>query len=381
MKYSKIFFTLFVVLGNFFFASCYFAPGMHLGERADESGTIDTLANFQGVQVHLQSITPNALVQVAKQEQKENVIPEELLSFMPEEYKLGKFDIVQVTVWEHQELSLPLGPYRNDNAVGQMVDEKGELFYPYVGNVSVEGKTITELREIIVNGLSSVLNKPQLDVRLLKSQSQKAYVQGGVVKAGVLPLSNIPTTLLEAINLCGGVDPLKGDPTQIELVRNGKTYALNLLAVYPAGKSVSDIILKNGDVVRVNALSDSKVYVLGEVNKQQALSIPNGRLSLSQALAEVGGLQMLSAQSRGIYVIRGGNSLIQVFHLNARNPLALVFGEQFELKAHDVVFVDATGLARWNRLISQILPTAQTFYYSALSVHNAKVAKDDISDW
>ncbi len=363
------------------FTACYWAPGMHLGERASTDGSIDTLATFEGAEVHLQSISPASLVEAAKEERAETDVPAHLLEYKPEAYKLGKFDIVQVTVWEHQELSLPLGPYRNDNAVGQMVDENGEMFYPYAGQMQVEGKTVTELREMIVQSLSSVLNKPQLDVRLLRSQSQKAYVQGGVLKSGVIPLSNVPTTLLEAINLCGGIDSEKGDPTQIELVRDGKSYMLNMLAAYPAGQGISDIVLKNGDVVRVGSTNDSKVYVLGEVNRQQALSIKNGRMSLSQALAEVGGLQMLSAQSRGIYVIRGGMDKINVYHLNARNPMALVFGEQFELRPHDVVFVDATGLARWNRLVSQILPTAQTIYYSALSVHNVKVAKDDIQNW
>lgn len=365
----------------FSFTACFWAPGMHLGERADEEGSVDTLATFQGAEVHLQSITPKALVDAQKEESAANAIPEELLTYQPELYKLGKFDLVQVTVWEHQELSLPLGPYRNDNSVGQMVDENGEMFYPYAGQLKVEGKTITELREMIVQGLSSVLNKPQLDVRLLRSQSKKIYVQGGVMKAGVIPLTNIPTTLLEAINLCGGVDPRTGDPTQVELVRDGKAYPINLQAAYPAGKGPSDILLKDGDVIRVANLTESQVYVLGEVNRQQALTIENGRLSLAQALAEVGGLQTLSAESKGIYVIRGGINKINVYHLNAKNPLALVFGEKFELKPHDVVFVDATGLARWNRVINQILPTAQTFYYTALSIHNAKVAKDDIKNW
>jgi polysaccharide export outer membrane protein len=72
---------------------------------------------------------------------------------------------------------------------------------------------------------------------------------------------------------------------------------------------------------------------------------------------------------------------IQVFHLDSRNPLALVFGDQFQLKPNDIVFVDATGLARWNRVVSQILPTAQLLYYSTLVVHNTKTAKDDIGNW
>lgn len=362
-------------------SACYFAPGMHLGERANEDGAVDTLATFKGAEVHLQSITPAAMIGAIEEEMKKTAIPQELLDYKPEAYKLGKFDVVQVTVWEHQELSLPLGPYRNDKSVGQMIDENGEMFYPYAGQIKAEGLTITELRDEIEKGLSAVLNKPQLEVRLLESQSKKAYVQGGVARAGVIPLSNIPTTLLQAINGCGGISPSNGDPTQVELIRDGKIFDIDLMAAYPAAKGPGDILLKDGDVIRVAEISESKVFVLGEVNRQQALPILNGSLTLSQALAEVGGIQALSAQSKGIYVIRGDLHRINVYHLNAKNPMALVFGDQFRLRPHDIVFVDATGLARWNRVMSQVLPSVQTFYYGLQGVHLMKTVKDDINNW
>lgn len=362
-------------------SACYFAPGMYLGETSNEDGTVDTLATFHGAEVHLQSITPAAMAGAVEEAAKKTAIPQELLDYKPEAYKLGKFDVVQVTVWEHQELSLPLGPYRNDKSVGQLIDENGEMFYPYAGQIKAEGLTITELRDKIEQGLSAVLNKPQLEVRLLESQSKKAYVQGGVVRAGVIPLSNIPTTLLQAINGCGGVSPANGDPTQVELIRDGKTFDIDLMAAYPTAQGPGDILLKDGDVIRVAESSESKVFVLGELNRQMALPILNGSLTLSQALAEVGGMQTMSAKSQGIYVIRGDLNKINVYHLNARNPMALVFGDQFKLQPHDIVYVDATGLARWNRVISQILPTAQTFYYGMQTIHQAKIVKGDLENW
>jgi len=32
-------------------------------------------------------------------------------------------------------------------------------------------------------------------------------------------------------------------------------------------------------------------------------------------------------------------------------------GDQFSLEPRDVIFVDATGLARWNRVLNLILPS------------------------
>ncbi len=91
----------------------------------------------------------------------------------------------------------------------------------------------------------------------------------------------------------------------------------------------------------------------------------------------------MSAQSKGIYVIRAGVSMdtIKVFHLNSRNPLALIFGDGFNLQPRDIVYVDATGLARWNRLISLILPTVQTINNGAEGITNIKAAKDRIKNW
>ena len=363
-------------------SGCFVAPGMFFGERATEDGSVDTLASFQGAQVHLQSISPKTLQKINVSNNSAISIAPELLEYRPETYKLGKFDIVQVTVWEHPELTLPLGSFRSDNATGQMIDENGEMFYPYTGQIPVAGKTISELRNTIVESLSLVLNKPQIDVRLISSQSQKAYVQGAVVKAGTIPLSDIPVTILEALNRSGGISP-QGNPKYVELVRDGKLYMVDLTASYPAGAGPADVLLKNGDVIRVANNDEFKVFVLGEVDKQQALPMKNDKMSLSEALSEAGGLQVMSAQSKGIYVIRASGAMdtINVFHLNSKNPLALIFGDGFKLKPRDIVFVDANGLARWNRVISQILPTVQAIYSTTEAIHSAKVARYDIINW
>ena len=364
------------------FSGCFWAPGMVFDQDSNENGGVDTLATFQGAQVHLQSITPKTLATIANNKVQTASIPQKLLDYKPSAYQLGSFDIVQVTVWEHPELTMPLGPYRSDNAVGQLIGGDGAMFYPYAGQIPVSGKTVAELRLTILESLSKILNNPQIDVRLIKSQSQKTYVQGSVQRAGVVPLSDVPTSLLDAINQCGGVNEV-GDMSHVELTRDGETTSINLLASYPPKAGPSDIMLKDDDVIRVAGRDEAKIYVMGEVTKQQALPLIKGKMTLSQALAEVGGLQVNTAKTQGIYVIRMNVTpdTINVYHLNSKNPLALVFGDQFQLKPNDIIFVDATGLARWNRVVSQILPTAQLLYYSTLSVTSTRNAKEAISNW
>lgn len=363
-------------------SGCFAAPGMVLNESADVEGAVDTLADFQGAKVHLQSINSKTLASMTPGVSAVTAeLPEELLSFKPESYRLGPFDIVHVVIWEHPELTSPLGSYRSDNATGQLVGESGIMFYPYVGEINVNGKTIAELRTEIFQSLSKVLNNPQIDVRLLESQRHKVYVQGSVAKPGVVSLSDVPVTLLEAINDCGGANA-QANISRVELVRDGKSYTINLLAAYAAGKGPGDILLKDGDAIRVPAASESKVYLLGEVRNQQALEFKNGKLSLSEVLAEGGGLLSESAKAENIYVIRAESAdAIDIFHLNARSPLALVFGDKFSLLPGDIVYVDATGLARWNRVAKMLLPTAQLIYYGTQAVHTTHTAKEDITNW
>jgi polysaccharide export outer membrane protein len=113
--------------------------------------------------------------------------------------------------------------------------------------------------------------------------------------------------------------------------------------------------------VRVPSRDENKVFVLGEVNLPKALTMNNGKLTLAEALGEAGGLNQLSSSARQVYVIRNANETKPVvFNLDAASPVALALAEAFPLSPHDVVYVDASGLARYNRIISLILPSAAT---------------------
>ena len=49
-----------------------------------------------------------------------------------------------------------------------------------------------------------------------------------------------------------------------------------------------------------------------------------------------------------------------IYHLKAGSPTALALAESFALRPRDVVYVDPVPLVQWNRIISLILPSAQT---------------------
>ena len=77
-----------------------------------------------------------------------------------------------------------------------------------------------------------------------------------------------------------------------------------------------------------------------------SLVMPRGRYTLAEALGDVGGVNPLTANAGQIYVIRDNGPKMQIFHLNASTPDAMVMADQFNLRRRDVIFVDAVPVVK-----------------------------------
>jgi polysaccharide biosynthesis/export protein len=184
-------------------------------------------------------------------------------------------------------------------------------------------------------------------------------VEGEVHNPGIQIFTDVPMTLLEAINRAGGIN-ITGDRSFVTLTRGDQTTVIDMMQLQDLGISPSRILLKNGDLVTVRNREDRKVYVMGEIVKPSALMMRNGRLTLNEALGQAGGPNLLTANTSQIYVIRNtGESSPAVFHLDAASPTALALADTFALQPSDVVYVDPVPLVSWNRIISLVLPSAQ----------------------
>jgi polysaccharide export outer membrane protein len=124
------------------------------------------------------------------------------------------------------------------------------------------------------------------------------------------------------------------------------------------GINPSQLVLRDGDFVRVLARNDSNIFVMGEVTKP-ALAVPmkDGKITLSQAIAQAGSINPNTADAAQFYVIRGSmNGTPKVFHLNAASPVSMVLANEFPLEPKDIVYVDGNGLVRISRVLSLLLP-------------------------
>ncbi|WP_454902756.1 polysaccharide biosynthesis/export family protein [Variovorax gossypii] len=285
-------------------------------------------------------------------------------------YTIGPGDVVGIIVYDHPELLPNAGaviaqqsdPTGVTVAPGFIVDAKGEIFFPYIGRTKVQGLTESGASELVASRIKTFVKDPQVSVRIQSFRSQRAYVQGEVRTPGLQIFTDVPMTLSEAISRAGSFTQL-GDRSHVTLTRGGVSTLINLPLLQSQGFDGNGIPLRNGDIVNVGTREDNRVYVMGEVRAPSALQMRlNGRLSLNEALGDVGGPDLTTADTGQIYVVRNtpdDSGAPQVFNLNARNPVALALADRFELQPRDVVYVDHVPLATWSRVFSLILPSAQ----------------------
>lgn len=284
------------------------------------------------------------------------------------EYKVGAGDVLNVVVWDHPELTTPTGA---GNGYGNQVHANGTIFYPYVGNVSVQGLTVNQIRDLLASRLADYIFEPQVEVSVASYQSKKVYVTGEVNAPGQQFISNVPLTLLDAINKAGGLSE-HADWDNVTLTYKGRDEKVSVEALIQRGDLTQNRLLRDGEIVHIPRNDARKVFVVGEVYKPQNLTISRNGMTLMEAIAASGGIDKLAADATGIFVIRGQKGkeaftrdeegrtvpkIADIYQLDVTNPTAYILATDFYLKPYDVVYVTTAPISRWNRVLSQVVPS------------------------
>ncbi|MCF6439058.1 polysaccharide biosynthesis/export family protein [Pseudoalteromonas luteoviolacea] len=347
----------------FAMSGCTIIPGGHLeGINSEEQS-----ANLEQElsKVNIQLISPALIADKKKRNLKSQAQFSTSTSQLSDyEYRLGIGDVISIGVWDHPELTIPAAVQRTAEFDGFRVQADGTITYAYAPKVEAAGKTVSELHSEIVKRLSRVIEDPQVDIKIVAYKSQKAYVTGEVNKPGIYAITEIPLTLIDAINLAGGLTD-RADWKTVAFTSDEKTEVIYLDEFYSAGDISQNRVLKSGDIVHVSRNDRRNVYVMGDVMRAGKVGINRYGLSLAEALADSGGINERSADPNGIFVLRKRNLekdgiIADVYQLHAKNMTSMILAEQFKLEPQDIIYVTSAPISRWNKVLSLLLPSITT---------------------
>lgn len=342
--------------------SCALTSGLQTYDLPEE-GVYQT---DLGTQVNVVKLTQSSLSSVQPAQYNQEYFAH-LFNTPQKNYKLNAGDILSIYLWAYPEITPPTNTISNEEAIksnGYQIDQSGYIQFPIIGRYKAAGKSLTQVNQELRSQLSRYLKTPDVIARVLSYQGQRYSVQGSVMKGGQFNLTDQPTSVYTALGLAGGINTQLGDNTSITLVRQGRTYNLNSISLEKAGYSLHNLLIQPNDTLYVNAKENQRIYVMGEFGQNKPIPMRDQGISLSDVLGESLGLNPLSGSRSKIYVVRShpDSSMTDIYHLDLTSIGDFGLANKFQMRSNDIVYVDASGLTRWQRVVNQVIPFSNVIY-------------------
>lgn len=266
-------------------------------------------------------------------------------------YRIASSDVLSIILVDYPDINAA-------GASGYPVDQQGFIQFPLIGRIKASGLSVPQFTANLSSRLQRYLKYADPQVKVAEYRGNKFFIDGEVNKPGEFNITDTPVSLYSAISIAGGTTG-EGDSNNIVLRRNGTDYRMGLQSLQQMGLSANQIYIQDGDSIRVSSEDINKVYVLGEFGKVAPVPMLEQGLSLAQVIGESAGLDSSTANAAKIYVVRDQPEYqrTNIYYVDMQSLTSFPLANRFEMQPNDIVYVDPTGLARWNRVISALLPS------------------------
>lgn len=259
------------------------------------------------------------------------------------------------------------------------VDEDGKIEVPFFEKpVPAKCRSERELRTDVSTLLAKYLKNPQISLRVTERKSRPPATIYGEVRTPQQVELRRKATLVELIAFSGGVTddaggmiqvfrtqaPLcsdagedsvwkadTGDATDVP----SRLYSLSSVRL---GKEEANPIIYPGDVIVVQKASP--VYITGEVVSPQGIFLKEGGLSLTEAIAKIGGVRReAKTKDIKIYRLKAGSKDRDVISANYD---LIKKGQQKDimLEPYDIVEVDHAKKSLGQTILELVSGAART---------------------
>ncbi|MEM8654389.1 MAG: polysaccharide biosynthesis/export family protein [Pseudomonadota bacterium] len=304
---------------------------------------------------------------------------------------------------------------------GYTVQDDGSVNIPNVGRIRIADMTIEDAEDALFQRLVENNIDPTFSLELAEFNSKRVSVGGAVAAPTVVPVALTPVTLDTALAAAGGIAVQDQDFASVRLYRDGALYQIPLttlferpdllrtrlidgdavfvdaqyqldqaasyfeqqIALTSARQSAraaavnelqAEVGLRRAELdearsnyrLRTDLGADNRdyVYLTGEVRIQSRFALPYERTaSLADALFnDARGVTVDSGDISQIYVLRASDDprefgAVTAWHLDARNAANFALMTDFQLRPDDVIFIAQQPITKWNRAVSQLVPS------------------------
>ncbi|HEY9054652.1 MAG TPA: SLBB domain-containing protein, partial [Rectinemataceae bacterium] len=219
------------------------------------------------------------------------------LAAIGDDYVLGPGDGLVVYLWGD-----PVDMKEVSASYTLSVDRTGSVFLQPVGQVSVLGQNLGQVRATIKAMLDRRYKRLEMNLGLATLRQFPVFVSGYAVSPGTV-LATGADTLFTVLARAGGVSKA-GSLRSVTLRRGSETIALDLYDTLVSGASI-DLRVREGDSIYIPAIGPV-VALSGEIRRPGIYEL-KGETGLEAAFALGGGI-LPSARASGITRLRFGDS-------------------------------------------------------------------------